>query len=60
MLFQAVMDAVSPFRRAETKTSGVEVFDMSIPVNAEVYRHVEGCACEILGDGRGGRISLWM
>lgn len=46
MLFQAVMDAVSPFRRVETQRLGVEVFDMSVPVNGEVYRHAEGCGCE--------------
>lgn len=47
ILFQAVMDAVSPFRRVETQKLGVNVFDMSVPVNGEVYRHVEGCACEL-------------
>lgn len=44
-LFQAVLDAVSPFNRAETEMLGVGVFDMSVPVSGEVYRHVEGCGC---------------
>lgn len=44
-LFHAALDAVSPFRRAETQSLGVGVFDMSVPVSGEVYRHVEGCGC---------------
>lgn len=46
VLFQAVMGAVSPFCRAETQRSGVDVFDVSVPVNGEVYRHAEGCGCQ--------------
>lgn len=49
MLFRAVLEAVDPFRREETKAEGVTVFDMSVPVAGEVYKHVDGCNCKKRG-----------
>lgn len=46
MLLKAVLKAVDPFEMEETGKQSVKVFDMSVPVAGEMYKHVEGCGCE--------------